>query len=420
MVEIRNASGSMTTTLLHQMRRDGEGCWLFVAHGVEPYNKDISRFEDVRIRLKGAFRPTVYDTITGEKAAIAYTAQNGRTEIRTRLYDYDSLLLWLEPVEEGAYEPENAAAYRETGVRPPRLMNYTLSEPNALLLDTACWALDDGELQPEEEMLRLDNECRRRLGWPSRRKSVAQPWVVPKEPLTHVVHLRLTIDSEIDYAGAQLAVEDAERLTIRLNGESVSNEITGWYVDRSIKTVALPPLHAGENTLEIDIPFGQRANIEWCYLLGEFGVQASGRMKKLIARPEKLAFGNFVSQGLPFYGGNVTYELPIRVPEDGEYALKAPHYRGTLMKVSLDGGKQEYLVYPPYQLELGHLTAGEHRISLTLFGHRRNGFGPVHLADLVARWIGPEAWRTEGDSWCYDYMLCEEGVTSTPVLLKRT
>ena len=44
----------------------------------------------------------------------------------------------------------------------------------------------------------------------------------------------------------------------------------------------------------------------------------------------------------------------------------------------------------------------------------------MHLADVVARWIGPEAWRTVGDSWCYDYMLCEEGVTSTPVLLKRT
>lgn len=420
LVDIRSADGSLTSTLLHQLRRDGEGYWLFVAHGAEPYNKDISRFEDVRIRLKGAFRPTVYDTLTGERAAVAYTAENGRTEIRTRLYDYDSLLLWLEPVEEGAYEPEAAAEYRETGVRPPRLMSYALSEPNAMLLDTARWALDDGELQPEEEILRLDNACRERLGWPSRRKSVAQPWVVPKEPLNHVVRLRFTIDSEIDYAGAQLAVEDAERLTIRLNGENVPNEVTGWYVDRSIKTVALPPLRAGENTLELDIPFGQRANVEWCYLLGEFGVQASGRMKRLVARPEKLAFGSFVSQGLPFYGGNVTYECPILVPEDGEYALKVPHYRGALMKVSLDGGKQEYLVYPPYQLELGRLAAGEHRISLTLFGHRRNGFGPVHLADLAARWIGPEAWRTEGDSWCYDYMLCEEGVLSTPVLLRRT
>ena len=418
-VEIRNASGCMTDKLLHQLRQDGEGRWLFIAHGAEPYNKDVSRFEDLRIRLKGAYRPTVYDTLTGEKRPIAYVAGEGRTEIRTRLYDYDSLLLYLEPVDSGAYEPQAAPRYAETELRLPRRVKYSLSEPNALLLDTAEYALDDGEMRAEEEILRLDNVCRAQLGWPSRKESFAQPWVVPKEPMTHTVHLRFSIESDVDYEGASLAVEDAERLTIRLNGENVAPVVTGYYVDRSIRTVSLPALRRGTNVLELDIPFGKRSNIEWCYLLGDFGVQASGRMKRIVERPDALTFGSFVPQGLPFYGGNVTYECPVTVEEEGEYALKVPHYRGTLMKVSLDGGEQSYLVYPPYQLSLGRLSAGEHLIRLTLFGHRRNGFGPVHLADLNQRWIGPGAWRSEGDSWCYDYVLCEEGVLSTPVLLKK-
>ena len=41
-VELRNETGAMTTNLLHQFRKDGDGRWLFIAHGTEPRNKHIS------------------------------------------------------------------------------------------------------------------------------------------------------------------------------------------------------------------------------------------------------------------------------------------------------------------------------------------------------------------------------------------
>jgi hypothetical protein len=61
-----------------------------------------------------------------------------------------------------------------------------------------------------------------------------------------------------------------------------------------------------------------------------------------------------------------------------------------------------------------NVGAGKHTVSVTLYGHRRNGFGPVHLANLKETWIGPTAWRTEGEAWCYDYMICEECIMTTP------
>jgi hypothetical protein len=54
-----------------------------------------------------------------------------------------------------------------------------------------------------------------------------------------------------------------------------------------------------------------------------------------------------------------------------------------------------------------------------LYGHRRNGFGPVHLTDLKDHLIGPGAWRSEGENWCYEYMLCQVGVMTTPVITEE-
>ena len=435
LVDIRDQTGSHTENLLHQFREDGENRWLFIAHGTEPYNKDISCSQDLRIRVAGNWKATVYDTMTGGTHGVAQRMQGGRTEISARLYDYDSLLLFLEPAAAEESAPEDAPQYvtryvrgvpvltlagAAAGERPgeavtlPAALDYTLSEPNALLLDQAEWALDDGAWQPTEEILRLDNVCREQLGWPSRKESFAQPWVVPAEPLTHTVRLRWHILSEINCTGVRLAIEDAERVTLHWNGEAVASAIDGWYTDKSIKTVMLPSVRKGENILEAVIPLGKRTNLEWAYLLGDFGVRVSGRSVCLTAAPAQLAFGDITRQGLPFYGGNVTYHIPVHT-DGGALTLRSSRYRGALQTVAVDGGSEEAVIYPPYTVTLD-LPAGDHTLDLTLYGHRRNGFGPVHLTDLCDRWIGPNAWRSEGDRWCYDYILCEEGILSTPAI----
>ena len=417
-VEIRNQSGSLTKNLLYQMRQDGEGRWLFICNAKEPYNKDVARYQDLRIRVAGGWKPTLYQTMDGTTAPIDFETADGQTEIRCRMYDYDSVLLWLEPCEAGSYTGATAGKGCGEILKTPALMEYTLSEPNALLLDQAEYALDDEEWQPCEEILRLDNVCREKMGWPTRKEAFAQPWVVPAEEPTHTVSLRFTFNAAYAVSGASLAIEDAEDVKLTLNGVAVPSEVTGWYTDKSIKTVALPELVAGENVLEAVIPFGRRTNLEWCYIIGNFGVEVSGRYACIVPAREKIAFGDFTRQGLPFYGGNVTYHMPVTT-KGGELTLRSSHYRGALQKVSVDGGAAEAVIYPPYTISLGALPAGEHMIDLTLYGHRRNSFGPVHLADLKADWIGPGAWRTEGDNWCYDYKICEEGVLSTPEIIEK-
>lgn len=418
LVDIRTETGLLTTTLLHQLRQDKDGRWLFIARGTIPHNRDMSRFQNLKITLDGRWKVSLYNTANGEIEAIKHAVHGNSTEVCYRMYEYDSLLLWMEPADADYVAPTivpstTAADATKRTLPVPIKVPYTLSEPNALLLDQAEYALDDGEWQPKEEILILDNLCREKLGWIIRRQTIVQPWTIKEEPITHTIHLRYHIQSEIDCRGIQLAIEDAERVQIKWNGEEVANTVTGWYVDKSLKTVALPPLKKGENILEVSIPFGTHTNVEWAYLLGDFGVEVYGRFVHIVPAAKELAFGNITVQGLPFYGGNITYHVPIETT-GGDLQVRSSNYKGIMQAIGLDDEAEKPAIYPPYTVDFKNLAAGKHTLNVTLYGHRRNGFGPVHLANLKETWIGPAAWRSKGEAWCYDYMICEEGIMTTP------
>lgn len=412
LIDIRDENGVRTDNLLHQLRQDGDGLWLFLAHSREPYNNDVPTRQNIRLTVKGAYHARIYDTLTGDILPANAEIQGNKTVIRATLYDHDSLLLRLDH-EPALPRPvaEDAAAVRQ--VRVPSLVDYVLDEPNVLLLDKAEVALDQSAYRPEEELLRADNALRLELGWPPRMDAVAQPWTVKEEKTEHTVRLRFTVHSEIMVPGARLALEDAELAKLRVNGKSVPTGPEGWYTDKSIGTITLGTLEAGDTVIEVELPFGRRTNIEWCYLLGAFGVRLQGESRTLTALPEKLGFDDVTRQGLPYYGGNITYCIPLTT-EAGTLAVCAPHYDGAALRAALDGEPKGYLVYAPYRLTLGEVEKGPHLLELALLGSRQNAFGPVHLADEKEKWIGPNAWRSEGACWTESYRLKRLGIRSRP------
>ena len=468
-VEIRNATGALTENLLYNLRSDGDGRWLFIAPGKNNYSRDVSKYQDMKIRISGAWNVTLFNTLNGEQEGIDYSVSGDVTEVRCRMYDYDSLLLWLEPAKDAGNTdaelfPEISGKVKEasdaskaseiinatdgvskTGdassegdaskagvevvtvtrnVPVPLSVPYTLDEPNVLLLDQAEYALDDEEwvscdgVPVKEEILRIDDACRDRLGWPRRKHNVAQPWVVKEDESSHTLHLRWRIQSEIAREDILLAIEDAERLAICWNGQAIDNTVIGWYVDKAIKTVKLPSLKPGENILEVTVPYGKRTDVEWAYLLGDFGVEVCGSLVRVVEPRGQLAFGNLVVQGLPFYGGNITYHIPVET-KGGELSIRSGLYRGGLQVISVDGGEEVPLIYAPYTASLGVHPAGEHTVDVTLYGNRRNSFGPVHFTDRKNNGSDPNKWRTTGELWSYDYQLKEVGVLSTPVITEK-
>lgn len=412
-VTLRLANGRLSDEFIYQLRQDGDSKWLFISRCCEPYNKDVISESKLRISVKGEYTPYIYDTISGEISKIACEYKNGCTVISKILFNYDSLLLKLDEgksdlIGNSFYSPDLADAKAM-----PALVPYTLSERNVMLLDIAEFALDGGEFKPEEEILRLDNVCREALGFKERGGHVAQPWVLDPETIEHYVTLKFAINSEIDYSGAELALEDAENAKIVFNGNEIPSNITGWYVDKDIKTVPLTEIKKGENILEITLPIGERTNTEWCYLLGNFGVNVVGRAKTITALPEKLGFGSIVSQGLPFYGGNVTYHLDA---QGTDLRVQATRYKGALISVAVDGEEKGKIVYPPYLLDINGLSDSEHKVDITLFGNRYNSFGAVHLTDNKHSWHGPGAWRSDEECWSYEYVLRDVGILARPII----
>ena len=176
---------------------------------------------------------------------------------------------------------------------------------------------------------------------------------------------------------------------------------------------ALCDIRKGENILEVTLPFGNRTNTEWCYLLGNFGVKVTGRSSKITALPEKLSFGSILNQGLPFYGGNITYKLEAET-ENNEITVTVSDFMSTLVSVNVDGNEAGNIIYPPYTLKIPVEGAGKHKVDITAYLHRYNTFGPLHLVNVKESWHGPGAWRSEGINWSYEYVLRTTGILKTP------
>ena len=409
---IRNADGTLSYDHFYQLREDGDFRWLFICKNNEPFNKDISRFKDIAVTVKGEYICELWDTQTGGITSADVSYSGGNTVIKYRLYDYNSLLFRLAPGKKETkalcenIDTDNAEYIEECD-------SYELSEENVFVLDTAEFSVDGGEFRAKEEILRLDNIAREETGLRKRGGAIVQPWAVGEVKAEHSLTLRFTFESEIEYSGASLALEDPDKAQILFNGEKVDNTVTGNYIDIKIFRVNLPVIRKGTNTLTVTLPLGERTNTENMFILGRFGVKISGRKAVITGYPEKICFGDLTSQGFPFYGGNVTYRFKAK-PVNGKLIIAANHYRGALIDVRVDGRDAGSIIYPPYTLHVETADDSEKDVEMTLYIHRYNTFGPIHLSDTAFSWHGPNAWRTEGDCWSYEYKLRPTGILTAP------
>ena len=426
-VEVRKADGVRADQILYQMRDLENGRFVFFANGRQVRNEDSAAAELLTIRIRGEWEVTLYQTMDGTVEELPSRVENGDTVFGWRMHEEDSLLVRLSERRNSESAANLAATYdiaddaaweKVAEYREP--VEYELEEPNVLLLDMAEYRLDGGEWQPKEEILRIDDKLRESLGMPTRRNRPEQPYTVTKrsEP-EHVVELRYMIETDKHLDELYLAMEQPQNAEIRVNGIPLKQTDCGYYVDESIRVLKLLPVPAGEITISVKLPFAKWVNLESMYLLGDFGVRVSGTRPLIIRRPVRIGFGDVTAQGMPFYGGNLSYRLNVTIPEDGEYAIAVTKFRAPLVGVSVDGKKAGSIAYAPYRAELGFLTKGEHVVELTSFGNRINTFGQVHLADEKMTWFGGLSWRQGNESFQYNYRFWRNGILREPELWKK-
>ncbi len=338
------------------------------------------------------------------------------------------------PVPTGTTRPAYGLVAGPAGVRskPAKVLvtldhpdDFRTLEPNVLLLDQAQWKLDEGGLMPRQEILRLDNEIRTILGFPHRQDAYIQPWRVGQVPEDHLVTLRYEFDSEVETESAVLAMERPEKAKITLNGTLCPycpvtyGENQEYYVDSFIRMTKLCGLRRGSNELILQIPYGQKTNLENLYLLGDFGVDVMGTRAYVTAPAAKVFFGDITRQRLPFYGGSVEYKMAFSLDQDAVIGVRVPHFTGPVMEVFVDGESKGLIAFAPHVLGKIACGAGSHRLTIRLYGNRFNTFGTLHNGNEEFKWYGPDSYRTKGYDWTEGYALRPFGILSRVEIIQE-
>ncbi|MBR2432491.1 MAG: hypothetical protein IKB23_06190, partial [Clostridia bacterium] len=419
-VKITDTDGVELTGFTYTMRNDGNTKWLFVCHTSREGIRGVCEPQKTRITVNGTLAARLYDTQSGEIKAIRCIHKDSKTEIDITLSECDSVLLGLYDGEEAATE-EKAEKRLFLTEEESSTLDFSTEEPNALLLDMASYSVDGEPQNPTEEIMRLDIKIRERLGFDVRTLKFAQPYYLKSTPEDHTLRLIYTINSEISDLSCRLAIENAKKATICFNGLSVDNTVIGYYVDRHIDVIQLPPLRMGENVLTVDMPFGVRTDIEPMYLLGDFGVRINGRNTSITERPARLSFGDVTTQGFPFYGGNIRYESTVEAESECDLEIETSYFGGACVKVFLDG-EERMIAYPPYRCVFEKVSKGSHNITYLLYGNRSNTFNSLHNLEIYKTdklpYNGPAFWRAPENKFVYEYQLKPFGILKTPIIRK--
>jgi len=414
-IEIREDDGQRSSNMIYQLRQDNDCNWLFIAnmnHEADSDNMVIRR--NRKIIIDGEYTPLNYDTLTGEIKSIDFEINGGKTTVYYTFHRDDSLLLKLCTPTKTEYHSNTSDKEVISVQYITDKVNYKRSEPNVLLLDIAEYHPDDEPFRPREETRKIQKLIKDQYGLIN---NYTQPWAIEPEVPQHSVTLRYRFTSETEIIGAQLAIEDAALSDILFNGQKIENKTTGYFTDKAIETIDLPPIVIGENTVEITLPITNRSTIENAFILGNFNVRCEGIEKTLTLPTEKIGFGDIVMQGMPFYGANISYSMDIEAPEECDAVIAVRSYKGAVMRASLDGKDLGVIAYSPYEVKAENLTKGSHKLSVVLYGNRNNCFGALHLNDTKELWIGPDAWEFMYDGkkrWKYEYNLKELGILAGP------
>ena len=409
--ELYGESGELSSRYLFCHREKDGYRWLFLSPARKVTDSEDTKVSRMTLKLYGEVTPKLYNTMNGDITVPEFTYSQGNTVITLPMGLYDTALIRIEDVKTAPVSiPQRSL--RSISLPVESKWEFSRAEDNVILLDIAEYSLDGENYMPADEILNADTKCRLELGLPRLTgKFACQPWYYTEEdPRRMFVRFKFNSTAELF---CHLAFETADE--ILLNGEPVSLRADGWYVDKDIRTVALPKLRVGENVIDVKLSIGNTVGAEPMYLLGDFDVSLCGVTSTVMPPRRELAFGSVVGQGMPFYSGSLTYSTTVELPESGDLKISTSFYRCEFVKVFLDGEYRGDVILPPYTVTVPKVSAGEHKLELVAVGNRHNTFGSLHWA-IEDPYYGPMHWHKTGDAFSLEYRLKDFGIMKRPAL----
>ena len=378
-------------------------------------NKRTYPQTDIRWNIPDGYGIYELDTADGKWYKVPFDMVDGAAVIRTGFEPLQSRVFVASSrviSEEVKPQTRTSSADGELLVQPGAGLDYVLSEKNILVLDKPEYKVNDGNWNPAEYVLLLDDKLRGMIGSAPRGGAMVQPWCNSSRTKSGEMQLTLRYNINVDVipaGGAEFAVERPDLYKISLNGRTIDTADTGWWCDLAIRKMRLPKDYfvIGNNTLELECTYSNiLPGLEMCYLIGDFGVEND----TLVTLPEKLEIGDWCKQRLPNYSGNLDYIIPL---ENVSGNIELGEWRGVAVEYSINGSDYKLLSWPPYVIELGDKPVNG-TLNLRILGHRRNSMGPFYLEKRPV-WTGPAQFK-KVETETRQLVKC--GLLETPVIKK--
>ena len=405
-------NGQETEATLHLMSESDEMLSIFVCNtsAKMPDSKDEMAFAFVRdrvieyphaqLKIASPERGTVYevDTMNGVVREAAASYADGEYTIACALGRLESRVVVITRANPAGVQPAKICqtTFSQSVELPGKQLEYTHSESNVVVLDHALCTVDGVAATEEQFILDIDKALRKSLGVAARGGHMMQPWVTGERKPERLLEISLTYHfscEEIPRGMVALAMERPDLYTISLNGKPVRLSLDGFWMDPAIKRVVLPigALKLGENELVLNGRYHQYLpGLEALFLLGDFGVK---RESVITSLPAALDVGDWCAQGLENYSGNLIYTIRFgsKPDTDKRVVLRIPEWRGAALGVSVNGGQETFLPWPPYELDVTDaLSPSANFARITVYGHRRNACGPFYIKGVKwPNWTGP-------------------------------
>jgi len=360
------------------------------------------------------YQAQVWDPESGKRYVLPTTEEKNGIAVTVSLEAAGSMILVFTQAAENL-PVWNPSCGRETGKLTDGEYAYELDEPNVCVLDYTRMKFDtDTEFGELDEVLRIDNRLRDRLGIERRGGEMLQPWfakmkyTVPYGKLTleYPFYVDVMPEGQVWLAGERPEVQEYYCNGVRLTNTDPHD----WWVDNAFKKMEIPAgtLKTGENIITIVTDFKRTTNIEAVYLLGQFGVIAKAGASRLVKLPETLSLTDTAERNLPFYSGRVTLVIPEQaygshVDKAAEKILvKIPRGTGTLISVETSAGKQA-VAWEPWTADVTEAVKAGEDLRITLVNSRRNSFGPLHCVPTLQWAYGPGNFVTDGAGFSDEY-----------------
>jgi len=418
--EIRSGeTGRVLSEISCQLRAEGRYRYLVAIN-----MSSSQAFENARLRIDGQGQIEEWDCRSGIRYAVSARQEEGYVEFTADFPPSGERAFVLTPERDAALSARPAEFEGETErqeIAGP--FAYELGEENVCVLDFARFQIGDGEWQGPLEVLEADQAVRTALDVPLRGGEMVQPWhekkYAPAPPVLATVRLAFEFDIEhMPSEPVYFCVERPAEWRMTLGGKPLPSKPEGWWVDTAFQRIPIPSsfLNAGRNALILETDFHADINIEAVYLIGAFGVRLDGTQKTLTRLPERLKTGDLTVQGFPFYGGSVTYHLPVPAAAwaASRLSVATPAFEAACLLVHAGGGEPQMIAWQPFCAEIA--PPQNNLIALEVVLTRRNTFGPLHQVPLHASGYGPGNFVTRGPDFSDDYMLYPAGLLLPPVL----